>query len=132
MYRLQNRLSKCCVVATLLVVAMSTTSADIPRTESGHPVLSGTFDGATLTPLVRPEEFGDERYLTPAKAKALSEAEQRLKEATLANSDPDRDAPPAGGDGSSDAFADPVAGYPSAILKGPMFQEMQRRRKQDD
>ena len=29
-------------------------AADVPRTPSGHPDLSGTYDGATLTPLVRP------------------------------------------------------------------------------
>ena len=40
----------------------------------------------------------------------MSEAEQRLKEATLANSDPDRDAAPAGRDGSSGA-AFTVGGY---------------------
>ena len=85
-------------------------NADIPRTSDGKPNLSGTYDGATLTPLTRPKEFGDNLFLTPEKAKALSEEEKKnLAEANKA-SDPNREAPPSGGDGSPGAAGN-VGGY---------------------
>jgi hypothetical protein len=33
--------------------------ADIPRLANGLPDFSGTYDVSTLTPLQRPEEFGE-------------------------------------------------------------------------
>ena len=45
---------------SLAALVCGTTGAqEIPRTASGHPDLSGTYDAATLTPLVRPKEYGD-------------------------------------------------------------------------
>jgi hypothetical protein len=84
----------------------------IARTASGLPDLSGTYDGATLTPLRRPREYGNNLYLTPAEAEALSEQERQRMAASSAASDPDRNAPPAGGDGSSGAAGN-VGGYNS-------------------
>ena len=85
-------------------------SADIPRTPSGKPDLTGTYDVATLTPLERPEEYGDKAYLSKEEADAI-----RIKRATdsaAANSasNPDSIAPPPGGDGSPGAAGN-VGGY---------------------
>ena len=40
-------------------VAFAQGGGEIPRTASGRPDLSGTYDVATLTPLERPAEYGD-------------------------------------------------------------------------
>ena len=85
-------------------------SDDIPRLPSGRPDLSGTYDIATLTPLERPEEFGDLLYMTPEQAseivakKLAADAEQAQPSAA------DREAPPQGGDGSPGAAGN-VGGY---------------------
>ena len=91
---------------------------DIPRTAAGRPDLSGTYDIATLTPLQRPAEFGDKLVLTEEEAAAI-EAGEAAALASIFNydpavntelSDPDRGAPPVGGDGSTGA-AGGVGGY---------------------
>ncbi len=103
-------LSRTLVLTTALITGVAV--ADIPRTESGRPNLSGTFDSATLTPLTRPEEFGDNLYLTPEAAEKLkAEEAARISEAN-SDSNPDRDAPPEGGDGSPGAAGN-VGGYNS-------------------
>ncbi len=88
--------------------------ADIPRTADGRPDLSGVYDIATLTPLQRPEEFGDNLYLSPEEAeKAKDMADDLVKnliEQDAQPSDPDRTAPPVGGDGSQGAAGN-VGGY---------------------
>ncbi len=83
---------------------------DMPRTPSGKPDLTGTYDIATLTPLQRPERLGDRAFLTEEEAATL---ERRAFEGNLARnqaSDPNREAPPAGGDGSRGAAGN-VGGY---------------------
>jgi hypothetical protein len=71
--------------------------ADIPRTPDGKPDLSGFFDVATITPMERPEEFGDKLFITPEEAQKI----ERDRAAAVAKadeaSDPNRDAPPVGG-----------------------------------
>ena len=52
-----------------------------PRTPWGHPDLQGTWDYRTITPLERPQQYGDRQYLTEAEAKALEErAGKRMDE----------------------------------------------------
>ena len=97
------------IIATSLSISVS---ADIPRTASGKPDFSGTYDSSTLTPLTRPKEFGDNLYLTPAEAQKLRDEEAKLMASRAATSDPDRSAPPAGGDGSPGAAGN-VGGYNS-------------------
>ena len=81
----------------------------------GHPDLSGTYDVATLTPVERPEQYGDRLTLTDEEtAKIFREVEARTSRAYAA-SDPDRAAPPEGGDGST-RFAGNVGGYNSFWL----------------
>jgi len=83
---------------------------EISRTASGRPDLTGTYNAATLTPLMRPAEFGDNLYLTEEEAETLAEEERlRTEESSLA-SDPNREAPPDGGDGSPGPAGN-VGGY---------------------
>ncbi len=72
-------------------------SGKAPRTADGRPDLSGTYDTATLTPLVRSAKFGDQLFLTAEQAQEIEDAERRLVENTLLATDPDREAPPVGG-----------------------------------
>jgi hypothetical protein len=76
------------------------------------PDLSGTYDIATLTPLVRPAELGTRQSLTDAESLALARRAAQARAATSRASDPNRKAPPAGGDGSEGAAGN-VGGYNS-------------------
>jgi hypothetical protein len=98
----------CGVVAAGM--SMLALADDIPRTAEGRPDFSGTYNVATLTPLQRPEMFGDNLVLPPEEAARIAEEERKLLEADLQRSDPDREAPPAGGDGSTGAAGN-VGGY---------------------
>ena len=97
----------------------SAAAAEIPRTPDGYPDLSGVYDIATLTPLERPNAYGDKLTLTDAEAAGLAEQEAQLAERADAASDPDRDAPEVGGAGFAgdldvpelDAAAGNVGGY---------------------
>ena len=74
-----------CALAALVVVALMTgapvagqEAADFeaPRTSWGDPDLSGIWSpGYTLTPLERPEEFGDREFLTDEEVAALEGAQ---------------------------------------------------------
>ena len=90
-------------------------AADIPRTPSGKPDLSGTYDTATLTPLERPEEYGDRLTLTDAEAAAIVQRELARRAERNAPSNPERGAPPQGGDGSLRSAGN-VGGYNSFWL----------------
>ena len=85
---------------------------DIPRTPGGRPDLSGTYDVSTLTPMQRPTELGEKMSLTDEEAAAVAAAEARRMAERNAPSDPDRGAPPQGGDGSQGAAGN-VGGYNS-------------------
>jgi hypothetical protein len=102
------------VLRLLLVVASTTASwvlaDDIARRADGKPDLTGTYDVATLTPLERPREFGNKLYMTRDEADRIAAAVAARKEAADAASDPDREAPPQGGDGSGGASGN-VGGY---------------------
>ncbi len=91
-------------VAALVVVlpavalgASSSSTSDIPRTPSGKPDLSGTYDVATLTPTYRPEALGDQLELSDEQAAAIAQRAQATAEFMARNSDPNREAPPVGG-----------------------------------
>ena len=85
-------------------------AADIPRTATGKPDLSGTYDISTLTPLQRPTRYGDRLELSDEEAEAIAKQEQQYLARRNAATDPDRDAPPEGGDGSAGAAGN-VGGY---------------------
>ena len=64
-----------CAIAVLAAAPALAQSTDIPRTASGRPDLSGTYDIATLTPLQRPERFGDKAFLTEEEAAEIARRE---------------------------------------------------------
>ncbi len=80
----------------------------MPRTPAGHPDLQGNWTNATLTPIFRPEGRGP--ALSPEQVAELEGARQDRIERGAEPSDPDREAPPVGGDGSTGA-AGGVGGY---------------------
>ena len=90
--------------------AQETESWTAPRTADGHPDLSGNYDTATLTPLQRPRELGNELFLTAEEAEAIATKERLLAEELGGQSDPEREAPPEGGDGSPGPYGN-VGGY---------------------
>jgi hypothetical protein len=87
-------------------------AAEIPRTPSGRPDLSGTYDIATLTPLQRPAEYGEKLTLSDEEATEIARKEAEHMARRNAATDPDREAPPKGGDGSPGAAGN-VGGYNS-------------------
>ncbi|HVS61985.1 MAG TPA: hypothetical protein VMT85_00650 [Thermoanaerobaculia bacterium] len=100
---------------TLAMPAAARTGAgsdQIPRMANGRPDLSGTYDIATLTPLARPAEYGERLALTEEEAREIAERQAAAVAAGDRASDPDREAPPEGGDGSSGAAGN-VGGYNS-------------------
>ena len=80
----------------------------VPRTADGHPDLQGNWTNATLTPVERPA--GLARALTPAQVERLEKIRADTVEQLSKQSDPDRPAPPKGGDGSTGAAGN-VGGY---------------------
>src|SRR5437773_2784903 len=102
-----------CILALAAPLAAQTSRPaaarpSVPRAPDGHPDLQGTYDLATLTPLVRPAG-------TPL-ALAKEEAAQREKAAAERSAradapiDANRKAPPTGGDGSPGPYGN-VGGY---------------------
>jgi hypothetical protein len=80
----------------------------VPRTADGRPDLQGNWSNATITPISRPN--GQEPTLTQEQVSGIEgEREERIEE-EAAPTDPDRVAPPVGGDGSTGA-AGGVGGY---------------------
>jgi hypothetical protein len=109
----QKHMLKFQPLSFLLVVLLSCqTLADIPRTSSGKPDFTGVYDTATLTPTERPEWLGETEYLYPWVAQSLNWVIEVISEwAIYRDSDPDREAPEAGGDGNNAAGAGGVGGY---------------------
>ena len=83
-----------CLVLAPVAVAQN---GDIPRTPSGRPDLSGTYDVSTLTPMQRPEELGEAVALSAERAAEIAEGARRRDERRARPSDPERGAPPQGG-----------------------------------
>lgn len=96
-------------VASLLAVPLM--ADEIPRTATGKPNFSGTYDVKTITPLERARQSGDSAVIKPEDAENYSNA---VKAGNKANDnrvlDPNRAAPPEGGDGSPGAAGN-VGGY---------------------
>jgi hypothetical protein len=77
-----------------------------PRTEHGHPDLQGVWTNATITPLERPERFGDRLVITETEAHELEGAEAAYNAAADAPSDLTKPAPATCRSGSG-----PTCGY---------------------
>ena len=93
-------------------LAQATASAtkpwSVPRTPDGHPDLQGNWTNATLTPLERPVAYG--RALSKEDVAKLEKIRSDTAEKLSRQSDPNRSAPPKGGDGSTGAAGN-VGGY---------------------
>lgn len=98
------------VLGALLIAVMGLPAADGPRTPEGKPDLSGTYDIATQTPLIRPAAVSGRLSLTDEEAKALAARVAAEKAKRNQATDPNRQAPPVGGDGSEGAAGN-VGGY---------------------
>jgi hypothetical protein len=88
------------IAGALLVSAPASSadgSAEIPRRPDGRPDLSGTYDVATLTPFERPAKFGDRLTFTDQEAKEYADYWLKNLAKDAAPSDPNRGAPPVGG-----------------------------------
>ena len=81
----------------------------IPRTADGKPDLQGIWSNATITPLERPANVKD-LVLSEEEASRMEKATVDRVEARNQPSDPNRPAPPKGGDGSTGAAGN-VGGY---------------------
>jgi hypothetical protein len=112
---MQNQI-KMVWLGTLSVVGMTLASLsmaqgiNIPRTANGHPDLSGTYDVSTLTPMQRSAEYGETQFLTDDEAAMIASAALERNTERQQGSDPNRGAPPQGGDGSPGAAGN-VGGY---------------------
>ena len=84
--------------------------AQAEKASAAIPDLSGTYDIATITPLERPAQFGETLELSPELARKMAAEIAAYKQADLEVSDPNREAPPKGGDGSTGAAGN-VGGY---------------------
>jgi hypothetical protein len=88
-------------LSTALWLALASASAaqngDVPRTASGRPDLSGTYDVATQTALERSESLADFVTLTDEAAAEFAERGRRAMELSNRPTDPNRGAPPVGG-----------------------------------
>jgi len=95
--------------ALALSPAAGQTPWSMPRTSDGHPDLQGTWTNATITPIERPAEFTS-RVLSEEQAARLENAVAGRIERLSQPSDPNRSAPPKGGDGSTGPAGN-VGGY---------------------
>lgn len=92
------------------MVLMSCLLAMVAAAPPARPDLSGIYDIATLTPLERPAALGTRLELSDAEAQALATKAAAVRESGSRSSDPNRKAPPQGGDGSTGAAGN-VGGY---------------------
>ncbi|MEE2964063.1 MAG: hypothetical protein VX427_07960, partial [Acidobacteriota bacterium] len=90
-------LAAVCLALAPLVAAQG---GEIPRTSSGRPDLSGTYDVSTLTPMQRPTDLAGKQFLTDEEAAEVAAQELQRNITRQRDSAPDRGAPPQGGDGS--------------------------------
>ena len=87
-------LSVLAALALLAPAGAGAQSSDVPRLPDGKPDLQGVWDFSSVTPLQRPEELGNQEFLTDADA-----AELEARAANRVDT-----APPAGNPGSYNRF----------------------------
>ena len=86
-----------------------TKAAGIPRTPDGKPDLEGTWTNETITPVERPATFTTQALSAEEAARLEKNVTDRIERLSKP-SDPNRSAPPKGGDGSTGAAGN-VGGY---------------------
>ena len=99
--RAQPVVSIAFMLFVVLIGVAAAEDGDIARTPSGKPDLSGTYDIANLTPWERDAKYGNQRIMPPEDAEAIARNIAGFTDALSRDSDPNREAPPAGGDGSA-------------------------------
>ena len=72
------------VLITGHALAQSDGNWELPRTVDGHPDLQGVWENNTITPVERPELFGDKKFLTDEDVEFLN---QRIAEIEAAGAD---------------------------------------------
>ncbi len=110
---MRMRTSRAIFAAGLALAAgglLASLAAQTParRTPDGHPDLQGNWSNATITPMQRPEDQAP--VLTPEQVAQVEGRRASTIEESAQATDPDRPAPPVGGDGSTGA-AGGVGGY---------------------
>lgn len=95
-------------VALAALAGPASAQSDVPRTPDGKPDLQGNWTNATMTPIVRPNGVG--LVLTPEQVTALEEGRQDFIAQDYEISDPDREAPPEGGEFTGNAIFDAATG----------------------
>ena len=98
------------ITLSMVAILAANVSADIRRTAGGAPDLSGFYDSGTLTPVDRPEAFGDKQFMTEKEARAIVQRTRSGLAAANRESDPNREAPVKGGDGNNGSGAGGVGG----------------------
>ena len=78
---------------TQLAPASDTAADGFPRTATGKPDFSGTYDITTLTPLTRDPRFADKLFFTEEEVREREKMAHDMVVEGLAASDPDRAAP---------------------------------------
>ncbi|MYE25145.1 MAG: hypothetical protein F4Y01_14585, partial [Gammaproteobacteria bacterium] len=67
--RIPESFSRACIAALCMALATGS-AADIRRTSTGLPDLTGNYDSGSITPVERPRELGEQRFMTPEEAEA--------------------------------------------------------------
>ena len=75
----RSRMMACALIAGLALAPVSAAgqspdAPEPPRTPWGQPDLQGIWDFRTITPLQRPEDRGDQEFLTKEEAASLEQA----------------------------------------------------------
>jgi hypothetical protein len=93
-----NRLTRTVAIGAILSALLCATPAvaqgaapknwRAPRTADGHPDLQGNWTNATITPLERPEKYGERLVLSEAEAGELENAEAQFNATANAPTDP--------------------------------------------
>lgn len=71
-------------IVAMPVTAQTSSAWEFPRTIDGHPDLQGVWANNTITPVERPDVFGDKEFLTPEDQVFL---QQRIAEITQEDGD---------------------------------------------
>ena len=98
------------LVVLLIAAPALAAEGEIKRAANGKPDLTGNYDAATLTPLQRPEEYGENLFLTREEAEKIEADAAKLRADRHQVSDPNRKPPPVGGDGTTGGAGN-VGGY---------------------
>ncbi len=80
----------------------------VPRTPDGRPDLQGNWTNATMTPIQRPEGMGP--VFTPEEVAEMEGGYHEERAESFADSDPDREAPPVGGQFTGNVRFDAASG----------------------